>query len=93
MLDYMEIGIRIRRLRHERGITQEELAYEIETSAAYISNIERGIKKPSLQKLFDIAGVFHVTLNDLIYDEPGTISEATEQMLLAVYNNQPYFRF
>lgn len=81
MIDYMEIGKRIRRFRQERGITQEELAYEIDSSAAYISNIERGIKKPSLQKLFDIADIFQITLNDLIYEKPDILPEATQQTL------------
>ena len=93
MIDYMEIGSRIRRLRNARGITQEDLAYEIETSAAYISNIERGIKKPSLQKLFDIADVLQVTVNDLIYDESGIISGVTEQNLYTLYKPKVYYRF
>ena len=70
MVDYNEVGARIRQTRVEQGITQEELAFQINTSAAYISNIERGIKKPSLQKLSDIADIFHVTVNDLIYEKP-----------------------
>lgn len=67
MIDYNVIGSRIRQYRQERGITQEDLAFQINTSAAYISNIERGIKKPSLQKLSEIADVMHVTVNDFLY--------------------------
>jgi Helix-turn-helix. len=50
-----------------KKITQEELAFQLNTSSAYISNIERGIKKPSLQKLTDIADIMGVTINDFIY--------------------------
>ena len=57
-IDYIVVGARIRKYRLERGITQEDLAFQINTSAAYISNIERGIKRPSLQKLVEIAYVF-----------------------------------
>ena len=67
MIDYNIVWSRIRQYRIEKGITQEELAFEINTSAAYISNIERGIKKPSLQKLSEIADVMQVTVNDFIY--------------------------
>ena len=74
MVDYNSVGLRIRHKRTEQGITQEELAFQINTSAAYISNIERGIKKPSLQKLSDIADVLHITVNDLIYDNPNNIA-------------------
>ena len=69
-LDYYVIGSRIRQYRQELGITQEDLALQINTSTAYISNIERGLKKPSLQKLVEIADVMHVTVNDFIYVYP-----------------------
>ena len=61
------MGARIRQFRRIKRITQEELAFRIDTSAAYISNIEAGKKKPSLQKLAEIADVLGITLNDIIY--------------------------
>lgn len=69
-INYHTVGLRIRRYRLERKITQEELAFQINTSAAYISNIEHGKKKPSLQKLIEIAEALGVTINDLIYSNP-----------------------
>jgi len=71
-LDYYVIGSRIRQYRQELDITQEDLALQINTSTAYISNIERGLKKPSLQKLVEIADAMHVTVNDFIYVCPYT---------------------
>ena len=66
-IDYTIVGRRIRQLRLQKRITQEELAFRIGTSAAYISNIECGKKKPSLQKLAQISEVLEVTINDFIY--------------------------
>lgn len=66
-INYNTVGLRIRRYRMERKITQEELAFRVNTSASYISNIEHGHKKPSLEKLAEIADVLNVTINDLIY--------------------------
>ena len=66
MLDYTEIGERIRSYRKKNGYTQEELALTISTSTAYISYIERAIKKPSLQKLAQIAEVFGIPIDSLI---------------------------
>lgn len=43
MIDYSVIGSRIRQYRLDRGITQEDLAFRIRTSTAYISSIERGM--------------------------------------------------
>ena len=66
MVDYKEIGRRIRFFRRKRGITQEQLAFEVDTSAAYLSNIERAIKKPSLQKLIQISEVLGISIDDLV---------------------------
>lgn len=84
-LDYYVIGSRIRQYRQELGITQEDLALQINTSTAYISNIERGLKKPSLQKLVEIADAMHVTVNDFIYVCPYTSYDRELEYLLSTY--------
>ena len=66
MLDYHSIGNRIRKYHKRCGYTQEELGLSIDTSGPYINNIERAVKKPSLENLADIAEVLGVTLNDLV---------------------------
>ena len=67
MLNYKSIGKRIRHYRKRRGYTQEQLGLSINTSGAYISNIERGVKKPSLDNLASIAEILDVTVNDIIH--------------------------
>lgn len=66
MLNYKSIGKRIRHYRKRRGYTQEQLGLSINTSGAYISNIERGVKKPSLDNLVSIAETLDITVNDMI---------------------------
>ena len=66
-LNYSMIGKRIRKFRNSRNITQEEMAFRVGTSAAYISNIEQGKKKASLQKLCEISDILGITVNDLVY--------------------------
>ena len=66
MIDYSEVGKRIKYYRQKRGLTQEQLAFDIHTSAAYISNIERSNKKPSLQKIMQIATVLDISVDELI---------------------------
>ena len=67
MLNYKSIGKRIRHYRKRHGFTQEQLGLSINTSGAYISNIERGVKKPSLDNLASIAEILDVTVNDIIH--------------------------
>ena len=50
----MEIGNQIRRIRLQRGLTQEELADRCELSKGFISLLERDLTSPSLDTLADI---------------------------------------
>lgn len=50
----MDIGDRIRRLRLQRGLTQEELADRCELSKGFISLLERDLTSPSIATLMDI---------------------------------------
>ncbi len=80
-INYKIIGKRIRTIRDKKHVTQEQLAFQINSSSAYISNIERGIKKPSLQKLVEIASVLGVTVNDFIYNtSDDVVADATNSL-------------
>ena len=48
-VNYELIGTRIREKREEVGCSQEQLAWDVELSNTYISLVETGKKKPSLQ--------------------------------------------
>ncbi len=87
MINYKKIGDRIRQYRSIRGITQEELAYMIGSSSAYICNVELGKKKPSLQMLSEIADAMNLTVNDFLYDrKPAETDSITE--ILALFNQE-----
>ncbi|MBO4885017.1 MAG: cupin domain-containing protein [Clostridia bacterium] len=50
----MEIGEKIKRLRLQRGLTQEELADRCELSKGFISLLERDLTSPSIATLGDV---------------------------------------
>ena len=56
----------LRELRLEKGFTQEELADHAELHFTYISQIERGLKSPSLRSLAQIADALGVSLSTLV---------------------------
>ena len=60
------IGIRLRQLRLECGITQQELAGRLGARPNYISNIETGKALPSVGRLFDIADAMKIPSTLLI---------------------------
>lgn len=65
-MDYISIGRKIFNARTKEGFTQEGLAELLDSSASYISNIERGIKKPSLCMLIKIANSLKISLDYLV---------------------------
>jgi transcriptional regulator with XRE-family HTH domain len=62
------IGETVRELRVSKNLTQEELAEKCDTSAVYISEIERGIKNPSVNTLMVISSALDIKLSNLIID-------------------------
>lgn len=70
----MEIGEKVKRLRLQRGLTQEELAARTELSKGFISQLERDITSPSIATLMDIlealgtdiAAFFNETQNEKV---------------------------
>ena len=51
------VGVNVRRLRKEKGLTQEEVAHRAEISVRYLSSIEAGRENLTLQVLERLAAV------------------------------------
>lgn len=60
------VGDNVRRLRLERGLTQEAVAMDSQIDLTYLGGIERGRRNPSLAVLVRIAGVLGVTVVVLV---------------------------
>jgi transcriptional regulator with XRE-family HTH domain len=60
------LGRNVRRLRQQRGLTQEELAFEAEIDLTYMGGIERGRRNPSLLVMARIADALSVPLPKLL---------------------------
>jgi transcriptional regulator with XRE-family HTH domain len=63
----MEAGERIKEFRKKRGFTQKELSGSIEYSDAYLSEIERGISKPSRDFLIKLTEVYGISIDYILY--------------------------
>ena len=60
-----KIGDRIRKLRQERGLSQEKFANLCELDRTYIASIEQGNRNVSIVNLKKIARAFELTLSEL----------------------------
>ena len=66
-INYELIGRRIKEVRMSKRMSQEELAEQIDRSVSYISHVERGVKKASLETLILTANTLGTTLNVFLY--------------------------
>ena len=62
----MNIGQKIRKLRKEAGISQEELAFVLNVSRQTVTRWERGQMTPDTERVAALAKYFGVTADDLI---------------------------
>ena len=60
------LGLRVRQLREERHLSQEELAGLSNLHRTYIGQIERAEKNVSIQTIEKIAKAFGITLSELL---------------------------
>lgn len=60
------VGENVRRLRKERGLTQEQLAMEVGIDLTYLGGIERGRRNPSLKVLASLGAALSVEPGDLL---------------------------
>jgi XRE family transcriptional regulator, regulator of sulfur utilization len=61
------LGGAVRRIREAKGIKLDQLATLAEVHFAYLSNIERGKKPPSVEVMCRIANGLGVDLDDISY--------------------------
>ncbi len=62
------IGKRIKQLRNESGYTQQQFSELIDISPTYLSDLERGVSFPSVDKLVAIINTLGCHADDLFVD-------------------------
>lgn len=67
-MDYEAMGRRVKKLRKEAGLTQEQLAEKSDVSHSFLGHIERGTRVASLQTVVSICGALGVEPSELLQD-------------------------
>jgi len=60
------LGENVRRLRLEKRLSQEELAFGADMKRSYVSDLERGTRNPSVRALGRLADALNVNPSDLL---------------------------
>lgn len=66
----MDIGAKLKELRIQKNLTQEELADRTELSKGFISQLERDLTSPSIATLMDILQALGTDLKEFFNEEP-----------------------
>jgi len=56
----------LRRLRVQKGLSQEALGEEADLHRTYVSQLERGLKSPSLRTFHRIAKALDISISELM---------------------------
>ncbi len=74
----INIGSNIKRLRGEKGVTQEQLAEAMNVTCAAVSKWERGETYPDITALQPLAYYFGVSLDELMGYDKEKVDEEIE---------------
>lgn len=84
----MEIGTRIKELRIEHHLSQEALAEKLNLSRQAVTKWENNISMPSTANLLELAKLFHISTEELIFpteeakDEKKKVKQWVKYILL-----------
>lgn len=77
MVDSMKLCDKIAKLRKRKGLSQEELANELEVSRQSVFKWEAGENTPDLEKIKKLAKLFNVSF-DILLDDDKDLEETSE---------------
>lgn len=76
-VDYKKLGLQIKQVRLNHGLTQEALAEYVGCNVSHISNIENSYTKASLNILLGIANALNTSIDYLLADQYVNLSLAS----------------
>jgi len=61
-----KLGLNLKKIRTKKGISQGDIAKELDVSRGFISTIENGKTNPTLATIAKLAKAVGVSVNDLL---------------------------
>lgn len=81
LYDCRGFGQALKHAREERGWTREQLAEIVDLAPRYIMSIENKGQHPSLQVFYELATLFHISVDPFFFPEdPATQSPRRRQL-------------
>ena len=86
-IDYKMLGLKIKEIRINRGLTQDNLAEMVSCNTSHISNIDNNHTKVSLNVLLAIANALNTSIDYLLSDQYENSSLALDNEILRALKN------
>jgi transcriptional regulator with XRE-family HTH domain len=83
------LGARIRELRKNRNLTQEQLSEMVGINPKYVSSIERGKENPTLDTCIKIAESLEVSIGELFYQLEAENPEKRMKKIVSLLEQAP----
>lgn len=77
----MNFGDKIKQLRKERGLTQDQMAESLMVTRQAISNWENDRNLPDIEMIILMSQVFHVSLDELILGGTNEMNNLTQKLI------------
>lgn len=91
---YMGFNDNLNKYRKERGLSQEELAYQLGVSRQSVSKWESGQSIPELERIIEIADLFSISLDELVgRDYITTKQELNQEQLKKVIRDAHSYEY
>lgn len=90
MNNNFNIGERIRELRIQQGLSQEQLALRAEITTTYLGLIERNLKNPTVKIVEQICNALNISLTDFfaLSTKPSDNTDPISTQILAQLNHR-----
>lgn len=83
----MKLGDNLKLLLEQHGMTQKELAHELDITPAALGNYIRNIREPDYNTLIRISDFFHVSIDFLLGHGTGLLIAHEEETLLNIFRS------
>ncbi len=81
IITMVKIGDNIKKFRKTRGLSQIELGEKLGVTQQVITNWERNLREPNIETLLKIAGIFKITLEQLVGNKSNPMEDQTSRVL------------
>jgi CheY-like chemotaxis protein len=83
-----QLGRAIKTQRASLGISQEELAYRAGLHRTYVSDVERGVRNPSIETIEKLAGALEISTSTL-FDHGGNGGRSSDLVDILLVEDNP----